>query len=340
MIGSRQSTKRVYPVPQVQRRRFILLAGGAVAWPLKTLAQQSSGKIWRVAYLYPENLDNPADRNVFDAFRGELRRLGYIEGKNLVIDVRLAQGKMDRFPSLVSEAIALKPDAIVAVATPSVVAARHATSTIPIVMSPGSDPVRAGLVTSLAHPGGNLTGVSDLNDEALGKLVELLHLVVPTAKRMAVLMSSNPSHLWRYGLTEAAAKTLGLTTVQIVALTPADLEQAFDRMVQEKCDALVVLPDATRPAIVPLAAKAKIPAFFPLATYVMLGGLASYGANPEALFRKTAQYVGKIFMGAVPAELPVEQPVTFDLALNLKTATALGLTVPDSVLARADKVIE
>jgi putative ABC transport system substrate-binding protein len=329
-----------FPVPKMQRRRFILLAGGAVAWPLKTFAQQSSGKIWRVAYLYPENFDNPADRNVFDAFRAELRQLGYIEGKNLVIDVWLAQGKIDRLQSLVSEAIALKPDVIVGVATPSVVAARHATSTIPIVMSPGSDPVRAGLITSLAHPGGNITGISDLNDEALSKLVELLHVVVPAAKRMAVLMSSNPSHLWRYGLTEAAAKTLGLTTVQIVALTPADLEQAFDSMVQEKCDALVVLPDATRPAIVPLAAKAKIPAFFSLATYVALGGLASYGANPEALFRKTAQYVGKIFLGAVPAELPVEQPVTFDLTLNLKTAAALGLSVPDSVLARADKVIE
>src|SRR5271156_4844153 len=149
----------------MQRRRFIMLAGGAVAWPLKTFAQQSSGKIWRVAYLYPENLDNPVDRNIFDAFRGELQRLGYIEGKNLVIDVWLAQGKIDRLPSLVSEAIALKPDAIVAIATPSVVAARHATSTIPIVMSPGSDPVRAGLVTSLARPGGNITGVSDLNDE-------------------------------------------------------------------------------------------------------------------------------------------------------------------------------
>jgi putative ABC transport system substrate-binding protein len=317
-----------------------MLAGGAVAWPLKTLAQQSSGKIWRVAYLYPEDLDNPVDRSVFDAFRGELRRLGYIEGKNLAIDVWLAQGKTDRLPSLVSEAIALKPDAIVGVATQSVIAARHATSTIPIVMSPGGDPVHAGLVASLAHPGGNITGVSDLNDEALGKLVELLHAVVPTAKRIAVLMSSNPSHLWRYGLTEAAAKTLGLTTVQIVAVAPADLEQAFDNMIREKCDALVVLPDATRAAVVALAAKAKMPAFYPLTTYVALGGLASYGANPEALFRKTAQYVARIFMGAVPAELPVEQPVTFDLALNLKTAAALGLSIPDSVVARADKVVE
>jgi putative ABC transport system substrate-binding protein len=324
----------------MRRRDFMAGFGGAVVWPLTAFAQQRSGKIWRVAYLYPENLDNPADRNIFDAFCGELRRLGYIEGKNLVIDVWLAQGKIDRLPSLVSEAVALKPDAIVGIGTPSVVAARHATSTIPIVMSPGGDPVRAGLVTSLARPGGNITGIADLNDEALGKLIELLHLVIPAAKRIAVLMSSNPNHLWRYGLTETAARTLGLATVQIVALTPADLEQAFDSMVQEKCDALFVLPDATRPAIVSLAAKAKMPAFYPLTSYVVLGGLASYGANLESLFRKTAQYVGKIFMGAAPAELPVEQPVTFDLALNLKTAAALGLNIPDSVLARADKVIE
>jgi putative ABC transport system substrate-binding protein len=324
----------------MRRRDFIAGFGGAVIGPLTAFAQQSSGKIWRVAYLYPENLDNPADRNIFDAFRGELRRLGYIEGRNLVIDLWLAQGEIGRLPLLVSEAIARKPDAIVGIGTPSVVAARHVTSTIPIVMSPGGDPVRAGLVASLAHPGGNITGIGDLNDEALGKLVELLHAVVPAARRIAVLMSSNPNHLWRYGLTETAARTFGLTTVQIVALTPTDLEQAFDSMVQEKCDALFVLPDATRPGIVPLAAKAKMPAFYPLASYVVLGGLASYGANLEALFRKTAQYVAKIFMGAAPAELPVEQPVTFDLVLNLKTAAALGLIVPDSVLARADKVIE
>jgi putative ABC transport system substrate-binding protein len=324
----------------MRRRDFVAGFGGAIVSPFTAFAQPSSGRTWRVAYLYPEKLDNPADRKIFDAFRGELRRLGYIEGRNLVIDSWLAQGEIDRLPSLVSEAIARKPDAIVAIGTPSIVAARNATSTIPIVMSPGGDPVRAGLVASLAHPGGNITGIGDLNDEALSKLVELLHAVVPAAKRIAVLISSNPNHLWRYGLTETAAKTLGLATVQIVALTPTDLEQAFDNMVQEKCDALFVLPDATRPAIVPLAAKAKMPAFYPLASYVVLGGLASYGANLESLFRKTAQYVGKIFTGADPAELPVEQPVTFDLALNLKTAAALGINVPDSVLARADKVIE
>ena len=263
------------------------------------------GKVWRVAYLYPENLDNPPDRIVFDAFREELRRLGFIEGKNLVIDIWPARGDIDRLPSLVSEAISRKPDAIVGIGTPSVVAARRATSIIPIVMSPGGDPVRAGLVANLAHPGGNITGIGDLNDEALGKLVELLHLVVPSAKRIAVLMSSNPNHQWRYELTEAAAKTLGLVTVQIVAFTPAELERAFDSMVQEKCDALIVLPDATRPAIVPLAAKAKMPAFYPLGSYVVLGGLASYGANLEALFRKTAQYVAKYSRESCPQNFPL-----------------------------------
>ena len=232
----------------MKRRVFIgVIGGAAIAWPLVALAQQSAGKVWRVAYLYPGTLDNPPDRALFDAFRAEMRELGYIEGKNLVIDNRNAEGKAERLPSLVSELIALRPDVIVAVATPAIAAAQHATSTIPIVMAPATDPVGSGFIKSLAHPGGNITGMANMFGDAIGKSVELLHAIVPSAKRIAVLMSTNPTHPQQYELVEIAAKTLGLAVVRVMAPTPGDLEQAFDRMRQENCDALFVLADPTRP---------------------------------------------------------------------------------------------
>jgi putative ABC transport system substrate-binding protein len=317
-----------------------LVGGAAAVSPLRAVAQLQPSKVWRVAYVYPENLDATVDQVIFEAFREELKQLGYIEGKNLVINTWFARGDVRRIPSLMSEALALHPNAIVAVGTPTVIAARNATSTVPIVMSPGGDPVRSGLVTSLARPGANITGLADLNADTLGKLIELIHLVVPVAKRIAVLLSSNPIHQTRYELTERAAKSLGLVTVPIIALTPSDLDSAFDKMAQENCHALFVLSDPTRPAIVTLAAKMRMPSFYQLTTYVELGGLASYGANLTALFRKTAQYVSKILAGAAPADLPVEQPVIFDFVLNLETATTLGLTISDAVLARVDRVIE
>jgi putative ABC transport system substrate-binding protein len=325
----------------MRRRDFVTFVGRAAAvWPGIALAQQSSGKVWRVAYLYPGTLDNPPDRALFDAFRAEMRELGYIEDKNLVIDNRDAEGKAERLPSLVTELIARRPDVIVAVATAAIAAAQHATSTIPIVMAPATDPVGSGFIKSLAHPGGNITGMANMFGDAIGKSVELLHTILPSAKRIAVLMSSNPTHPHQYELAEIAAKTLGLAVIRVMAPTPGDLEQAFDRMKQENCDALFVLADPTRPTIVSLAAKTKIPAIYQFSSFVVLGGLASYGPELKPIYRKAAQYVDKIFKGADPAQLPVEQPVVFEFALNLKTAAAHGLTIPDSVMARADKVIE
>jgi putative tryptophan/tyrosine transport system substrate-binding protein len=325
----------------MRRRDFVtFVARGAAVWPVIALAQQSAGKTWRVAYLYPGTLDNPPDRALFDAFRAEMRELGYIEGKNLIIDNRNAEGKAERLPSLVSELIALHPDVIVAVATPAIAAAQHATSTVPIVMAPATDPVGSGFIKSLAHPGGNITGMANMFGDATGKSVELLHTILPSAKRIAVLMSTNPTHPQQYELVETAAKILGLAVVRVMAPTPADLEQAFDRMREENCDALFVLADPTRPTIVSLAAKTKMPAIYQFSSFVVLGGLASYGPELKPIYRKVAQYIDKIFKGADPAELPVEQPIVFELALNLKTAAALGLTIPHSVMARADKVIE
>jgi putative ABC transport system substrate-binding protein len=325
----------------MRRRDFVSLVAHAVAFgPGIALAQKSASKVWRVAYLYPGNLDNPPDRALFDAFRAEMRELGYIEGKNLIIDNRNAEGKAERLASLVSELIALHPDLIVAVATPAIAAAKHATSTIPIVMAPATDPVGSGFIKSLARPGGNITGVANMFGDAIGKSVELLHAIVPSAKRIAVLMSANPTHPQQYELVEVAAKTLGIAIVRVIAPTPGDLEQAFDRMRHENCDALFVLADPTRPTIVSLAAQARTPAIYQFSNFVDLGGLASYGPELKPIYRNVAQYVDKIFKGANPAELPVEQPVVFEFALNLKTAMALGLTIPDNVLARANKVID
>lgn len=182
--------------------------------------------------------------------------------------------------------------------------------------------------------------MANMFGDAVGKSVELLHSILPSAKRIAVLMSTNPTHPQQYELVEAAAKTFDLTVVRVMAPTPDDLEQAFDGMRQENCDALFVLADPTRPKIVSLAAKARLPAFYQLSTFVDLGGLASYGPDLKPVYRKVAHYVDKIFKGANPAELPVEQPVVFEFALNVKTAAALGLTIPDTILARTDKVIE
>ena len=323
------------------RRKFIRIIGGtAIAWPLIAMAQQPSNKVWRIAHVYPGRYDNPADMALYDVFRSELGKLGYIEGRNLVIDQRSADGKIERLPSLVSELIALRPDVIVAIATPAIAAAQRATSTIPIIMAPATDPVGSGFVKSFARPGGNITGMANMVGDAVGKGVELLHTILPSAKRIAVLMSNNPTHPQQYELAETAAKTLGLAAIRVMATTPNDLEPAFETMKQESCEAVFVLADATRSTIPTLAARSRMPAFYQSSPYMPLGGLASYHPKIEAIYRKVAQYVDRIFHGADPAEYPVEQPVVFELAVNLKTAAALGVTIPDSVLARADRVIE
>ena len=323
------------------RRNFIRAIGfTAIAWPWTAIAQNSSSKVWRIAHVYPGKLDNPPDRALYDVFRAELRELGYVEGRNLVIDQRSADGKLERLPSFLHELIALRPDVIVAVTTPAIAAAQSATSTIPIIMAPATDPVGSGFIKSLAQPGGNITGMANMNGDSVGKVIEFLHSVLPSAKRFAVLMSNNPTHPQQYELAEIAIKSLGLTAVHIVAPTPGDLENAFEAMKQENCDALYVLADVTRPTIVTLAARTKMPAIYQSGAFVPLGGLISYSPNLDEIFRKVAQYVDRVFKGADPAEIPVEQPVLFELALNLKTAASLGLTIPDSVIARADKVIE
>ena len=324
----------------MRRRDVITLAGGAtLAWLPFARAQQSSQKVWHLSFLNTDSWESEVQRALFEVFRDELRKLRYVDGKNLVINRRAAEGHNERLDPLANELIALRPDVVVAVAGPAIAAVQRATATIPIVMWGASDPVAFGFIKSLAHPGGNLTGVATMFSDTIGKSLELLHSILPAATRVAVL-GSVPTHKRLFEPTDAAARTLGLVTIPILASSSDELRQAFEKMVQEKCDALFVLAGPINPELVSLAAGKKVPAVYQFSAYVDLGGLASYGASLALMGRQTAQYAAKIFQGAKAAELPVEQPVAFELALNLKTAAALGLRIPEAVIARADKIIE
>jgi len=324
----------------MRRRDVITLAGGAtLAWLPFARAQQSSQKVRHLSFLNTDSWESEVQRALFEVFRDELRKLGYVDRKNLVINRRAAEGHNERLDPLANELIALRPDVVVAVAGPAIAAVQRATATIPIVMWGASDPVAFGFIKSLAHPGGNLTGVATMFSDTIGKSLELLHSILPAATRVAVL-GSVPTHKRLFEPTDAAARTLGLVTIPILASSSDELRQAFEKMVQEKCDALFVLAGPINPELVSLAAGKKVPAVYQFSAYVDLGGLASYGASLALMGRQTAQYAAKIFQGAKAAELPVEQPVAFELALNLKTAAALGLRIPEAVIARADKIIE
>jgi putative tryptophan/tyrosine transport system substrate-binding protein len=320
----------------MKRREFTVFILGA-ALNCHTIARaQQSNIVWRVGILDSGFTVQP----LLDAFRKQLSDLGYIEGKNLVSDYRAAEGNFGRLPQLAQELVALRPDVLVAMATPAIAAAQRATSTTPIVMSPSTDPIGSGFVKSLAHPGGNITGVANMYGDVIGKSVETLHELLPAAKEVAVLMSLNTTHPTQYELARAALQSFGASVFPVVAPTPDDLPTAFHKMVEAHCEALFVLADPFRPAIVSLAASARIPAVYQYREFVNAGGLASYGANISGMYRMAARYVDKILKGASPSETPVQQPTTFELIVNLKTAKALGLTVPPLLLARADEVIE
>jgi putative tryptophan/tyrosine transport system substrate-binding protein len=318
----------------MRRRTFLGVIGCAIAGrPLTTRAQQQ--KIWRVGCL----ISGPP--NSLDSFRQRMVELGYVEGKNLVVDARVAEGRYDRLPGFAKEIVDLHPDAIVAEATPAIAAAQRATKTIPIVMAPATDPVGSGFVKSFAHPGGNITGVANMFGDLTAKSLEILHRVLPNAKTVAVLMSANPTHAQFYGVATDGARIIGLSTVPFVAATPTDLERVFSEIREAKCDALYVLADPYRPKIAELAAATQIPAIYQYGYFVEIGGgLMSYGPDVVALIAHAADTVDKILKGANPADLPVEQPTKFEFVLNLKTAKALGLALPESIVLMADKVVE
>jgi putative tryptophan/tyrosine transport system substrate-binding protein len=327
-------------------RRAFLAGTGAVflAAPLAAEAQQAA-KVPRIGYLA---LNFASGRNLTETFRQGLRVVGYVEGRNVVIEYRDAEGKPQRLPALAAELVALKVDVIVAPSTPATLAARRATRTLPIVFIGVADPITDGLVTSLARPGANVTGLSSLTPELVGKRLDLLKQAVPRVSQVAVL--------WQPGGqgertakdmlkgAEVAARALGVRLQFVEARGPADLDRAFSEIIKARADALTVLGTPMffneRRRLVDLTAKNRLPALYPIREFVDAGGLTSYGANFADLYRRAAAYVDKIFKGAKPADLPVEQPTKFELVINLKTAKALGLTIPPSLLGRADEVIE
>ena len=332
----------------MDRRTFIgRMVAGLLAAPLAGKAQQTA-KVARLGYLSTGSLQSSEVRASLDAFRQGLRDLGYAEGRNILIEYRGADGKIERLQTLANELVGLKPDLIVAAATPSVRAAQQATTTIPVVGVAMGDPVRDGLVASLARPGANITGSTFLGPELVPKRLALLKEVLPNVSRVAVLW--HPGAFGErttqdmFNETETAARTLQMQ-LQFVAVRGAhEIERAFSAMTSEHADALFVFPSpmlySERKRIVALATKHRLPSMFNAKEFVELGGLIGYGAAIFDLQRRAAMHVDKILKGAKPADLPVEQPTKFELVINLKTAKALGLTIPQALLLRADEVIQ
>ena len=325
----------------MRRREFInLIAGSAVTWPLTAHAQQQTDKVWRVGYLTPTSATNLSVA-LLDAFRLKLNDLGYVEGRNLGLYVRRANDDYARVPGLASELVSLAPNVIVSASNVATLALRRTTSSIPIVMAASSDPIGSGFVKSLAKPGGNITGLSNQSLDSTAKTLELLHVALPNAKRIAVLMSDNPGQEGQVKEAYLAAGALGITIIPVTARTLDDLGDAFAKMHSESCDALFVPSDPRiNRRIVEFANEWRLPAIYQIGDFVDMGGWLSYGPDFHEQFRQAAVYVDRILKGANPADLPVEQPTKFELEINLKTSKLLGVTIPDSILARADKVIE
>ena len=321
-------------------RRAFLGALGLFAAPPATGAQQA-GKVRRIGFL--GTYAGPS----LDAFRQVLRELGWVEGQNIVIDYRLAEGRLDRFTDLAVELVRLKVDIIVAEGTQGVAAAKNATETIPIVMISGSvDPVGLGLIASLARPGGNVTGLSySVGPGIAGKWLELLKEIVPKVRRVATLSNpANPNQPLIIRDLKVAARSLGVQLQLLEARGPHEFDGAFEAMGKERAGALLVLADSMfvfhRARLADLAARSRLPAAYGNRADVEAGGFMSYGPNFPDLWRRAAIYVDKILKGAKPADLPVEQPTKFELVINLKTAKALGVTIPQSILTRADEIIQ
>jgi putative tryptophan/tyrosine transport system substrate-binding protein len=319
---------------------IVLLVGLALASVGLAEAQQPK-KVPRIGYLGSGSRSSA----VVEAFQQGLRDLGYIEGQNIAIEYRSTEGMAERLPNLAAELVRLKVDIIVVGGSPATQAARNATKTIPIVMTNVTGPVEIGLVASLAHPGGNVTGLSNVGSDLGGKQLELLKEASPKISRVAILSDSAiPGNALWLGEMKVAAETLRITLQPVDVHHPDDFERAFSAIKKEHANALSALRNAVnsnyRARIVDFAAKSRLPAMYPDREDVEAGGLMSYGPNFADLFRRAATYVDKILKGAKPADLPVEQPMKFEFVINLKTAKQIGLIVPQSMLYRADKIIK
>jgi putative ABC transport system substrate-binding protein len=328
----------------MHRRAFLAGAAAMLAAPLAAEAQPAA-KVARIGYLHPNLASSP---HLTEAFRHGLRDLGYVEGRNVVIEYRDAGGKFERLPALAAELVALKVDVIVASGTLAALAAKHATSGIPIVFPTVGDPVTDGLVISLARPGGNVTGLSNLTPGLVGKCLELLKQAIPAVSQVAIL--------WQPGgfvertredvrkRAEVAGRALGMRLQFVEARGPEDFDRAFSDMTRAHAGAVIVVTTAMfiqeRRRLVNLAEKSRLPAVYGSRESVDAGGLISYGPNFADSFRRAATYVDKILKGAKPGNLPVEQPTKFELVINVKTAKALGVKLPQSLLLQADQVVE
>jgi putative ABC transport system substrate-binding protein len=310
--------------------------------PLAVEAQEP-GKIYRIGML--ETTSMALNAANLDAFRQGLRELGYVEGRNFMIEYRSADGRRERFPELATELVRLKVDVILTRGTPAVMATKNATGTIPVVMAASGDPLLSGVVAGLARPGGNVTGLSAIVVEVTGKRLQLLREVVPGVSRIAVLLDmGNPNNALQWKQTEIAAPSLGVQPQLLDVRKPGDFGGAFDSAIRQRAGAMVVgidaLTQANHRSIIDLAAKHRLPAIYASREFVDAGGLVAYGVSYPHLYHRAASFVDKILKGAKPADLPVEQPTNFELVVNLKTAKALGLTIPPTVLLQADHVIE
>jgi putative ABC transport system substrate-binding protein len=328
----------------MERRAFVVGALGLLTVPLAVEAQPAGAKVPRIGFLA---LNPGANPHLREAFLQGLRDLGYVEGRNVVIENRDAEGKIERLPALATELVALKVDVIVTGGgTPTALAAKQATKTLPIVFTSATDPVTDELVASLARPGGNLTGLSNLAPELVGKCLEQIKETVPQVSLVAVLWQpgSVGGHTDMLKAAELAARPLGVRLQIVEARGPADFDRAFSEMTRARAGALAVLGSAIfnseRRRLVDLAAKNRLPTVYTSRDFVDAGGLMTYGPSLADSFRRAAAYVDKILKGTKPGDLPVEQPTKFELMINLRTAKALGLTIPQSLLLRADQVIE
>ena len=327
----------------MRRRDLLSLAGSAAAWPLVARAQQR--KLVRLGYLQGETREDATVQNLRRQFVLGMRDLDYIEGRDYVLEERYFGGQIDRAGTYAQELVDLRVDVIVAGGEAAIRAVKRVTSQIPIVMTLAADPVGSGLVPTLAHPGGNITGMSALASDLASKRVELLKELVAQAKRVAVLWNpSNQSKVTEWKDTQIAAQSAGMTLLPVEAQTSAEIDQALQSIKRERPDAMIVLTEsvtlAFRQQIGEFAVVNRLPMIAELREFVVVGGLASYGASRADLWRRSATYVVKILQGDNPGDLPVEQPTRFELVISLKTAKAFGLAVPPALLTRADEVIE
>ena len=329
------------------RRAFIGTLAGVLAAPLAAHAQQPT-RVPRIGWLLTGSLESPETQAILDAFRQGARERGYVDGQNIVIEFRPAEGKIERFPALAADLVRLKVDLIVAGSTAAARAAQRATATMPILAPTMGDPVGDGFVASLARPGGNITGLTFLGPELAPKRLELLKEALPKVSRVVglwhpgALSEGTAKDMLRQ--TEAAARNLGVRLQLEAVQGPDDLDRAFSTLARKRANAFLMFPSAMffneRRRVVGLAERHRLPSVYVSKEFAELGGLVSYGASIPDLFRRAASYVDRIVKGAKPADLPIEQPTKFELVINLKTAKALGLAIPQSLLLRADTVIE